>query len=94
MTNEIIPAQRNLPVASNEDSFAVALRDHGINEEYLASNLKYIAENAVTETKKWDIMEDFPTKLSALKEMRKILKDQPDNLIQIANVFNTRENVL
>lgn len=94
-TELIIPTDKSIDLQhEHEDALVVAMRDIWINEEYLAKNLKNIIDNAVTETKKWDIIEDFVTKLSAVKAARKFMKDTPDVQIQIANIFQPWDNIL
>lgn len=85
---------KSLKEQEQQDALVLAMENIWIDEEYIAKNLKSIIDNAVTETKKWDIIEDFATKLSALKTRHKFRKDTPDVQIQIANIFQTWENIL
>lgn len=90
----ILPNKKAMVEQEQKNALVLAMEDVNLNEGYAARLLKHIMENAVTETKKWDIIEDFSTKLSALKTWRQWTKDTPDVQIQIANVFQTGTNIL
>lgn len=78
----------------DKDALVLAMEEEGINVKYIAKLMKNVMDNAVIESKKWNIMEDFVTKLSAARTWHKMQKDTPDVQIQIANIFQTWENIL
>lgn len=45
------------------------LKDAWVTEAYIIENIKNIAEYATTSTKTWDVIDDYPTKLAALKKL-------------------------
>jgi len=97
MTNEIITVTERKPLSLQEDQrdkMLVALDEQWLDEEFMAKTVKYIIEHAVTATHKWDIIEDFVTKTSALKLLHKMRSSAPDVAIQINNVFPTGQNIL
>lgn len=70
------------------------MEDIWMNDKYIVTVLKHIMDNAITETKKWDIIEDFNAKLSAINTRYKLQKNSPQINVQIANVFQTWQNIL
>lgn len=93
---ELVTTKNNKSLKEQEqqDALVLAMEELWMDETYIAKNLKHVIDNAVTETKKGDIIEDFATKLSAIKTWHKFKKDTPDVQIQIANIFQTWENIL
>lgn len=91
-TELVIHSAKPLAVAEEKAPLSVVLDEKGLTDEYLATQLKYIVENAVTATNKGDIIEDFSTKLRAIAQVHKMKTNQPDVQIQIANIFGANQN--
>ena len=91
-TELVIPKTSEVALAEDKPSLVATLEEHGLTDEYMAKQLKYIADNAVTATNKGDLIEDFSTKLRALAQIHKMKSNQPDVQIQIANIFGTNQN--
>ena len=84
-----------LPDSPKKDPVTVAMEEVGIDEHYIAENLKDIIDNAVTANPKtWDLIVDYSTRLQWVKAWHKMVSGKPDISIQIANVFNTADNIL
>lgn len=97
MDAEIVTLHQSKSIAQHEeqrDAMLVALDEYWLDEQYMAKTIKYIIDHAVTATHKWDIIEDFVTKTSALKLLHKMRSSAPDVAIQINNVFPTGQNIL
>lgn len=52
-----------------------ALSNHWIDIDYLVEGMKDIAENAMTVTKQWDVIEDYPSRLAALKQLKSVRRE-------------------
>lgn len=76
------------------DKLIQAFEDEWINETLIASILSNILLNAEKAHPKWWTIEDFETKLSAVKTWHKIKTNQPDMQVNIANIFPTNSNLL
>lgn len=84
-----------MPSGPKKEAIVVAMENAGINESYIAENLKDIIDNAITANPRtWDIMVDYATRLQWVKAWHKIASWKPDISIQIANVFPTGQNIL
>ena len=70
-----------------DELMADALDKAWADETYLAEWLVDIADNAYTMTPKWEPYPDYNSRLQALKEMRKIRSNKPENQINIQNIF-------
>ncbi len=90
----IVPKSQSLQEQERKDALVLAMEEVGIDEHLIAKTLKDIINNAVTETRKGTIVDDYATKLSALKAWHKFQSDKPDVQIQIANIFQTQDNIL
>ena len=64
-----------------------ALDEAWADEKFLAHGFVDIANSAYTMTPKWEPYPDYPSRLQALKEIRKIRANMPDTQINIQNVF-------
>ena len=93
-TELILPTNKSLVEQEPVDALVLAMQEIWMDEMYAAKVLKNVMDNAITETKKWDIIEDFRTKLAAVQTWKKFMKDTPDVQIQIANIFQPWENIL
>ena len=95
MEQEII-LQNKMPLVEQEwkDALVLAMEEVGLNPKYIAKNLKNVLDNAVMESKTGNIMDDNMAKIAAMKLWHKFQKDTPDVQIQIANIFQTWENIL
>ena len=54
------------------DPMVLALKELGLDEEFIAKTLKHIATNAITQNNQWEQIEDFHAKLKAIQVMLKI----------------------
>lgn len=78
-----------------KESIVVAMEEAGIDDTYIADTMKDIMDNAVTANPKTgDLIVDYGVRLQAVKAWHKITSWKPDISIQIANVFNTGQNIL
>lgn len=59
----------------------------GIDERFIAQQLRHVIDNAECSTPKGEIIEDYATKLSAIKAWHKMRSATPDVQVNIANVF-------
>ena len=91
--NDVMLAPDNrgsLPVKEQERQNLVReMENVGIDEAYIAKNLKHIMENAECSTPKGQIVEDYATKLGAIKVWHKMKSSVPDVQVNIANIFPT-----
>ena len=97
METEIItkPSAELQVSEENDKDLVQAFEDVGIDNHYIAHWLKHILDNTETANPKTgDMMEDYATKLQAIKTWQKIVSWKPDISIQIANVFPTGQNIL
>lgn len=99
MSQELTTTNTSTSIVRNDgqkkDSIVIAMEDAWINDEYIADTMKNIMDNAVmANPKTWDIMIDYWVRLQAIKAWHKITSWKPDVSIQIANVFNTNDNIL
>ena len=84
-----------IPTWGKKDSIVIAMENVGIDDDYIAENLKDIIDNAITANPRTgDIMVDYWTRLQWIKAWHKIASGKPDISIQIANVFPTWQNIL
>lgn len=90
----IVPSKMSLAEQEWKDALVLAMEEVGITPIYIARGMKNIMDNAMTESKKWTLLEDYVTKLAAYKAWHKMQKDTPDVQIQIANIFKTGDNIL
>lgn len=99
MSQELTTTNTATSIVRNDepkkDPIVIAMEKHGINEDFMAGNLKNIMDNAQTANPKtWELMEDYSVKLQWVKLWHKITSWRPDISIQIANVFPTGTNIL
>lgn len=71
----------------NQKNLVFHLDRIGLDEERIAKELLNIIENAMASDPKWNLIEDFGTKLLAIKTWHQMRKSSPDISINIANVF-------
>lgn len=84
-----------VPDGPKKDAVTVAMENVGIDEDYIAENLRDIIDNAVTANPKTgDLLVDYGTRLQWIKAWHKMVSWKPDISIQIANVFPTGQNIL
>lgn len=84
-----------VPDGPKKDAVTIAMEEIGIDEHYIAENLKDIIDNAVTANPKTgDLLVDYSTRLQWVKAWHKMVSGKPDISIQIANVFPTGQNIL
>lgn len=90
----IIPPDPFIPLVKKPEEKDISevliqtLRESWLNEETIASSLKDIIMNAETQNAKWDRIDDYQTKLSAVKTLHRMLTNRPENQINIANIFS------
>jgi len=88
----LIPASdsKSAPIAVKERerlSLIAELEAVGITEAFIAKNLLHIMSNAEASTPKGEIIEDYATKLAAIKVWHKMKASVPDVQVNIANIF-------
>lgn len=64
------------------------LREQGLDEDMIAKGLLDIIHNAETQNAKWERIDDYATKLQAIKTLHRMLTNRPENQINIANIFS------
>ena len=87
---EILP-KADARVAKPEDRAAQSMRDaldaEGLDEKCMAKTLKHIIANAECATPKGQIIEDYASKLAAIKVWQKLRSSQPDFQVNVLNMF-------
>lgn len=84
------PGSQQAPIAVKEQerlSLVAEMEKVGITEEFIAKNLMHIMKNAEASTPKGEIIEDYATKLAAIKVWHKMKSSVPDVQVNIANIF-------
>lgn len=64
-----------------------ALREAGMDEDLVATELLDVIKHAEVMNSKWDTITDYATKHQALKTLIRLLTQQPENQINIAAIF-------
>lgn len=76
------------------DNTERALREAGISDEWLATKLKNIVEDAHKITKNWDIVPDYDAQIRALDMIAKLLKKYSNApQINIVNAFSNIDSI-
>ena len=92
---EIVKKGNNLPAQQEQNNIIAEFEKKGITDEYIANKLFDIMENATRPNPKTgELVEDYETKLGAVKVYLKEKSNRPDVLIQSVNVFNSDKNIL
>lgn len=87
---QVIDNQGASPTIAKErerQSLIAEFEKVGIDEAFVAGQLRHIIDNAECSTPKGDIIEDYSTKLMAIKAWHKMKSSTPDVQVNIANVF-------
>ena len=87
---EIMP-KADSRVVKPEDKAVQGMRDaldaEGLDERCMAKTLKHIISNAECATPKGQIIEDYASKLAAIKVWQKLRSSQPDFQVNVLNMF-------
>lgn len=93
MSEEIIIIPQS-PLAKKSEEKDIAevliktLREQWLDEDMIAKSLLDIIQNAETQNAKWERIDDYATKLQAIKTLHRMLTNRPENQINIANIFS------